>query len=89
MEYFKNKRITKVVCGGYHTLALTEENELYGFGKGNFGQCGYGEFEDTNLPRQVIFSKKLEMFENVIFFFILALLRQERYKSFFVHYKGY
>ncbi len=56
-----------MVCGGYHTLALTDENKLYGFGKGNFGQCGYGEFEDTNLPRQVIFSKKLEMFENVIF----------------------
>jgi hypothetical protein len=25
---------------------LTSENEVYAFGAGNYGECGYGEFQD-------------------------------------------
>jgi alpha-tubulin suppressor-like RCC1 family protein len=39
-----SKRVIKVVCGGFHTLALTSENELFSFGSGAYGECGYGEF---------------------------------------------
>jgi len=42
----RNKRVIKVACGGFHTIALTSENELYGFGSGVYGECGYGEFLD-------------------------------------------
>jgi alpha-tubulin suppressor-like RCC1 family protein len=34
---------------------LTSENEVYAFGAGNYGECGYGEFQDTQKPRLVRF----------------------------------
>lgn len=43
----------KIVCGGYHTLCLTSEDELFGFGAGSYGECGYGEAKDTSLPRLI------------------------------------
>ncbi len=55
VKYLSSKRIVKVVCGGFHTLALTSENELYGFGSGNYGECGYGEFIDTSKPKLIKF----------------------------------
>ncbi len=36
-------------------MALTSENELYAFGSGNYGECGYGEFLDTSKPKLVKF----------------------------------
>jgi alpha-tubulin suppressor-like RCC1 family protein len=58
VKLLSQKRIVKVSCGGFHTLALTSENELYGFGSGNYGECGYGEFQDTAKPRLVKFPQK-------------------------------
>jgi alpha-tubulin suppressor-like RCC1 family protein len=37
---------------------LTLENELYAFGAGNYGECGYGEFLDTAKPKLVKFPTK-------------------------------
>ena len=60
VEFFTKKglHIIKVACGGYHTIAMDENNELYGFGKGIFGQCGYGQPEDTVYPQKIIFNDK-------------------------------
>ena len=44
-----------MACGGFHTLILTSENEVYAFGAGNYGECGYGEFLDTSKPKLVRF----------------------------------
>jgi alpha-tubulin suppressor-like RCC1 family protein len=44
VQALASKRIIKVACGGFHTLALTSENEVYAFGSGVYGECGYGEF---------------------------------------------
>ena len=49
-----NKRVVQVSCGGYHTLALTHSNELYAWGSGLYGECGYGEFLNTNSPKLVL-----------------------------------
>lgn len=38
--------ITKVVCGSYHTLAISQDGNLYSMGLNNFGQLGLGDFED-------------------------------------------
>ena len=54
----KNLHIIKVSCGGYHTIVIVENGELYGFGKGMFGQCGYGIPEDTTIPKKVKFDYK-------------------------------
>ncbi|XP_047226645.1 transcriptional regulator ATRX [Girardinichthys multiradiatus] len=50
--------VTQVCCGGEHTVALTEE-EVYTFGRGQYGQLGHGTFQfELHLP------KPLEHFHN-------------------------
>lgn len=44
-----------MACGGFHTLALTSDNELYAFGSGVYGECGYGDFNDTSKPKLIKF----------------------------------
>jgi len=42
--------ITKVVCGGYHTLVLNAANELYAFGSNQYGECGAGDTQNILNP---------------------------------------
>ena len=82
ISFFNNVYVTSISCGGYHTIATTNDlintNNLsstlinsksksklistsndsslrkqfiYGFGNGEFGQCGYGLCEDTSTPK--------------------------------------
>ena len=57
VEFFTKKglHIIKISCGGYHTIVMDENNQLYGFGKGIFGQCGYGHTEDADSPKKITF----------------------------------
>jgi RCC1 and BTB domain-containing protein len=58
----ENNRVIKIACGGYHSLVLTSDGELYAFGSGAFGECGFGETKDTAKPRKVDFgSTKTEL----------------------------
>ena len=59
VDFFKNNRVVKVSCGGYHTIVLCENGNLYGFGKGEYGQCGYGDSQDTPTPKLVKFNSKM------------------------------
>uniref|UniRef100_A0A3Q3ML10 RCC1-like domain-containing protein n=1 Tax=Mastacembelus armatus TaxID=205130 RepID=A0A3Q3ML10_9TELE len=44
-------RVTQVSCGGEHTVAVTEEN-VYTFGRGQYGQLGHGTFLfEVDLPK--------------------------------------
>ena len=65
VEFFikNNIKIKKVSCGGYHTVVLGENNEedIYSFGKGIFGQLGYGGQESSSKPKKVLFNKKQNM----------------------------
>lgn len=36
-------------------MVLTSENEMYGFGSGTYGECGYGEYLDTSKPKLIKF----------------------------------
>lgn len=45
--------VKKVSCGGYHTLALTLNDEVFSWGSGTYGECGFGEFVDSSSPRLV------------------------------------
>ncbi|KAK9537784.1 hypothetical protein VZT92_005365 [Zoarces viviparus] len=43
--------VTQVCCGGEHTVVLTEEN-VYTFGRGQYGQLGHGTFLfEADLPK--------------------------------------
>ena len=39
---FCGKRVTQVACGQNHTLALTEDGQVYGWGFNEWGQLGNG-----------------------------------------------
>ena len=66
ITFFKNG-VKKVTCGGYHTLALTYNDEVYGWGSGTYGECGFGEFVDANAPKlvKVEFEQKGLVFPSV------------------------
>ncbi len=40
----KNKRVTKITCGGTFTLFQTEKGDLYGCGMNDYGQIGLDTF---------------------------------------------
>jgi len=46
-------------------MVLCDDNQLFGFGKGTYGQLGYGGSEDSTLPKLVRFSKIFSHFEKV------------------------
>ena len=42
-----------VACGGQHTLALLDDNNVYAFGKNDFGQLGVGTLKDSYKPLKI------------------------------------
>jgi alpha-tubulin suppressor-like RCC1 family protein len=44
IESLAHKRIVQASAGGFHTLALSDDNDLYAWGSGTYGECGLGEF---------------------------------------------
>jgi alpha-tubulin suppressor-like RCC1 family protein len=52
-SYLKDKQIIDVKCGYEHTLVLTNNNEVFGWGRNSFGQVGNGSFHDVLVPIQV------------------------------------
>jgi alpha-tubulin suppressor-like RCC1 family protein len=42
-----------VACGGEHTVALVDTNQLYTFGHGLHGQLGHGSLASVTVPRRV------------------------------------
>lgn len=73
IESLKSKRITNIACGGYHTLVYSSEDELYGFGRGDYGQLGYGKSEDSTTPKPIRFSKRYAQYESVNKTFLILL----------------
>jgi len=51
------KPVKQVVCGHYHTMALTESGEIWTWGWGGnqlkVGALGHGEFKDCPFPKQI------------------------------------
>ena len=46
-------KITQIICGGEHTIALSQSNELYTWGLNVFGQLGLGDEINRNKPELV------------------------------------
>ncbi|RUS76283.1 hypothetical protein EGW08_015955 [Elysia chlorotica] len=45
--------VVSVQCGHYHSLALTEDHQVYSWGWGVHGQLGHGDPEDCLIPQHV------------------------------------
>ena len=43
IAHLEGKRVRQIACGGEHSVALTEDGEVYSFGAGNKGQLGHGK----------------------------------------------
>ena len=53
VKALQGKKVKKVSAGGFHTLALTTDNELYAWGSGTYGELGSGDQASTATPQLV------------------------------------
>jgi alpha-tubulin suppressor-like RCC1 family protein len=58
IEYFDGIRIIKLTAGGFHTLVCTENHDVFAWGQGVYGECGYGEFYNVSTPHRVKMPKE-------------------------------
>ena len=56
--FFEKKEVIKVCAGQFHSLALTADNELFAWGKGQYGRLGINSSDTKGEPQKVIFSSK-------------------------------
>ncbi|KAF0698331.1 Aste57867_11051 [Aphanomyces stellatus] len=52
---FGRKPVVKVACSYFHTLVVTEDNEMFGFGRNDFGQLGIPDGLDKHEPCRIPF----------------------------------
>jgi RCC1 and BTB domain-containing protein len=55
------KHVAQVVCGGFHTAAITNDGELYTWGGGEHGQLGHGDKVNKTVPWLVSSLSKLNL----------------------------
>ena len=53
LKFFKNKPIMQVSCGGYHTMVITRNYEVYSWGSGYYGELGNNDNMNCLTPTQV------------------------------------
>lgn len=58
IKALENTIIVKFSCGGYHTLALSQDNQFFAWGAGLYGECGFGIYAHSNTPKIVDFFTK-------------------------------
>ena len=55
------KHVAQVVCGGFHTAAITVDGELFTWGGGEHGQLGHGDKVNKTVPWLVSFLSKMNL----------------------------
>lgn len=53
MCFFQGITVKMVAAGAEHTVAITEDGDLYGWGWGRYGNLGLGDRKDRNIPEKV------------------------------------
>lgn len=49
----ENVRIVQIACGGYHSLALTEDGKVLSWGHGGHGQLGHSSIQNQKVPTMI------------------------------------
>jgi len=57
----KDLKWKQVICGGEHTLALTDTGELWAWGANELGQCGFGHTKMVDRPARVNTNQRFKM----------------------------
>jgi len=52
-NFRKESPVVKIFCGGSHSLALTDDGQLYTWGRGEEGQLGHGDYRHRSIPTLV------------------------------------
>ena len=55
VDYFRDKRVLEIACGGHHSGVICGNNEVFFWGDSANGQCGVGEIKVVNQPTLVQF----------------------------------
>ncbi|ETV97749.1 hypothetical protein, variant 4 [Aphanomyces invadans] len=55
VEFPVDVSVVQVACSYFHTLVATADNELYGFGRNDFGQLGISDGLDKHEPSRIPF----------------------------------
>mmetsp|Transcript_30091 Transcript_30091/g.39615 ORF Transcript_30091/g.39615 Transcript_30091/m.39615 type:complete len:639 (-) Transcript_30091:210-2126(-) len=53
VEALYGHRVTKVACSYYHSVIATDLDQVFSFGRNDFGQLGLGDREDRGQPAEV------------------------------------
>jgi len=53
VEFFDGIQVAKITAGGFHTMVSTDNHDVFAWGQGVYGECGYGEFFNVNKPHKV------------------------------------
>ena len=48
-----DKKVKQVQCGCQHTVVVTEDGDVYAWGRGRSGALGHGDRENVSLPKKV------------------------------------
>ncbi|KAK3211431.1 hypothetical protein Dsin_016137 [Dipteronia sinensis] len=51
VKFPNDQKIVQISCGWRHTLAVTERQNVFSWGRGTNGQLGLGESSDWNIPK--------------------------------------
>jgi alpha-tubulin suppressor-like RCC1 family protein len=53
VEALKGTLVVRIALGQGHTLALTDKGRLFSWGSSKFGQCGHGDRQRVDSPREI------------------------------------
>ncbi|KAK2656331.1 hypothetical protein Ddye_009383 [Dipteronia dyeriana] len=51
VKFPNDQKVVQISCGWRHTLAVTERQNVFSWGRGTNGQLGHGESSDRNIPK--------------------------------------
>jgi len=54
VSFFSDKNVTHIAAGGFHSLAVSNDFVMYGWGCGEKGQTGLGDYNDTPHPKKCV-----------------------------------
>ncbi|WP_171637804.1 RCC1 domain-containing protein [Paenibacillus plantarum] len=59
IDALNDETVTAITAGGYHSLVLTTNGEVYSFGAGGTGQLGLGNYVDQLSPTKMPFPRRV------------------------------
>ena len=59
IEELSDKKVIKISCGAYHSMALTSDGEVFSWGHNTFAQLGDKTYNSRSTPTQVLFRDKI------------------------------